>query len=206
MYKCLQGACKYSLFCKNGIAIMICNANFQDTSIFTIPGLYGSGPDHWQTIWEKLYGFTRIEQHDWDSPSCSEWNKSLLEQMGNRRKVIFIAHSLGCHLLLKCFYQLQNVIKGILLVAPPDPGCTVIKRDLSSFEIKVPFKITVPGVLVCSENDPYASIVYSEEYGRKFGLSLINIGKCGHINSDSHLGDWDEGAMILCKLVEQVNF
>lgn len=184
---------------------MICNANFQDSTIFTIPGLYGSGPDHWQTIWEKLYGFTRIEQHDWDNPSYSVWNKSLLKQSGIKQRAFFIAHSLGCHLLLKSFYQLKNAIKGILLVAPPDPGCNMIKRDISGFKIKTTFKITVPGILIYSENDPYASATYSEEYGQNFGLSPINIGKCGHINSDSHLGDWDEGVMILRKLVEQVN-
>lgn len=184
---------------------MISNSIFQNTTIVTIPGLYGSGPDHWQTIWEKLYGFTRIAQHDWENPSYSEWNKSLLEQLGNKRKVVIVAHSLGCHLILKGFDRLQNIIKGILLVAPPDPDCKVIKKDLSSFEIKMHFKIEIPAVLVYSENDPYASVTYSEEYGRVFGLSSINVGKCGHINSDSHLGDWDEGAMILCRLVEQVN-
>ena len=36
--------------------------------IFTLPGLNNSGPEHWQTHWEKRYGFTRIEQKDWDLP------------------------------------------------------------------------------------------------------------------------------------------
>lgn len=184
---------------------MINNAIFQNNTIITIPGLYGSGPGHWQTVWETLYGFTRIEQHDWENPTFSEWNKSLLKQIENKHEVIIVAHSLGCHLLLKSFHQLQNIMKGIFLVAPPDPDCIVTKKDISDFTIKEPFKVNVPGVLVYSENDPYASAAYSEEYGRKFGLSLVNVGRCGHINTDSHLEDWDEGAKILSKLVEQIN-
>jgi predicted alpha/beta hydrolase family esterase len=39
-----------------------------DPRLFILPGLNNSGPQHWQTHWEQLYGFTRIQQMDWDTP------------------------------------------------------------------------------------------------------------------------------------------
>lgn len=33
-----------------------------NTTVFTLPGLYNSGPQHWQSYWENEYGFIRIEQ------------------------------------------------------------------------------------------------------------------------------------------------
>ena len=41
--------------------------------VFTVPGLYNSGPQHWQTHWENEYGFIRIEQKEWETPVCSDW-------------------------------------------------------------------------------------------------------------------------------------
>ncbi len=28
-----------------------------DDQVLTVPGLYNSGPGHWQTMWEREYGF-----------------------------------------------------------------------------------------------------------------------------------------------------
>jgi predicted alpha/beta hydrolase family esterase len=40
-----------------------------DADILIVPGVNGSGPDHWQTRWErKLSTARRVEQADWDSP------------------------------------------------------------------------------------------------------------------------------------------
>ena len=41
---------------------------------FIIPGLGGSGPDHWQTIFEKSgENFQRIVQKNWDEPNINDW-------------------------------------------------------------------------------------------------------------------------------------
>ena len=42
--------------------------------VFNLPGLYNSGPQHWQTYWENEYGFKRIEQNNWDEPVCDDWS------------------------------------------------------------------------------------------------------------------------------------
>ena len=42
--------------------------------ILTVPGLFNSGPGHWQTHWEKkLPNLERIHQRDYDNAVCSEW-------------------------------------------------------------------------------------------------------------------------------------
>jgi predicted alpha/beta hydrolase family esterase len=38
--------------------------------ILILPGWQNSGPDHWQTRWERVYGYQRVEQHDWMRPAA----------------------------------------------------------------------------------------------------------------------------------------
>jgi predicted alpha/beta hydrolase family esterase len=176
--------------------------------ILTVPGLNGSGYSHWQTRWEKLYGFSRIEQNDWDNPDFFQWAESLRQSVNitsNTTEVILVAHSLGCYLVAKSFPLIKNIVRGVFLVAPPDLGAGVIKKDLSTFYLSSLKELEIPGCLVYSVDDPYASAAYSEKFGHALGLKLINVGMRGHINSDSHLGDWDEGAIILDNLLQTVN-
>lgn len=98
--------------------------------IFTVPGLYGSGPRHWQTLWEQLYGFSRIEQNDWDNPEYSKWYNQFFQKLEETAssQVILIAHSLGCHLVAKSFAHTRRWIKGIFFVAPPDLNSATLKK------------------------------------------------------------------------------
>lgn len=176
--------------------------------ILTLPGLNGSGPSHWQTRWESLYGFSRIEQKDWENPDFFQWAESLQQSVDITAKnsdVVLVAHSLGCYLVAKSFPLIKNIVRGVLLVAPPDLGAGIIEKNLSSFSLSSLKELEIPGCLVYSADDPYASAAYSEKFGRALGLKLINVGMRGHINSDSHLGDWDEGAIFLDDLLETIS-
>jgi len=43
--------------------------SLKDFSILILPGLNGSGPDHWHTHWEQAFpDFTRVQQADRDHP------------------------------------------------------------------------------------------------------------------------------------------
>ena len=179
--------------------------NNRPIKISTIPGLYGSGPDHWQTKWEHLYGLSRIEQDDWDNPDYAQWAQQLIRHLeieAQKNELIIVAHSLGCHLVVKSFPWIKKMVRGVLLVAPPDLGAGVIKKDLSGFSVPSVTELDTKGFLVYSEDDPYASAAYSEEYGQQLGLKLINVGNRGHINCDSHLANWDEGALFLKQLLQ----
>jgi uncharacterized protein len=47
-------------------------------TVLIVPGLGGSGPDHWQSLWEKHEpAFRRVEQADWDKPALDEWVNTL---------------------------------------------------------------------------------------------------------------------------------
>jgi predicted alpha/beta hydrolase family esterase len=56
---------------------------------------------------------------------------------------------------------------------------------------------------VASLNDPYLSLNRAQYFAEKWGSEFINIGKKGHINSDSKLGFWEEGQLILQKLLNE---
>ena len=43
------------------------------TSYVMLPGIYNSGPTHWQTLWESDRSFVRFEPPDWDEPVRAEW-------------------------------------------------------------------------------------------------------------------------------------
>ncbi len=47
--------------------------------VLTLPGWQGSGPAHWQSRWEILHGFQRVEQHDWWQPRRGDWMARLDE-------------------------------------------------------------------------------------------------------------------------------
>ncbi|MBV8962428.1 MAG: serine hydrolase family protein, partial [Hyphomicrobiales bacterium] len=70
-----------------------------DADILFVPGLGNSGPDHWQTRWEKkLSTGRRVEQTDWEHPRLKEWVARLVEEIARsevKRPAVLIAHSLG---------------------------------------------------------------------------------------------------------------
>ncbi len=49
-----------------------------DAPILIVPGLYNSGPDHWQSHWQRdLPGAERVDQTDWERPALGDWTISL---------------------------------------------------------------------------------------------------------------------------------
>lgn len=65
-----------------------------------VPGINGSGRDHWQTHWQDVWGpaATRIGPSSWDAPDLADWHRAL--DRATRRHgpsaVVLLAHSLGC--------------------------------------------------------------------------------------------------------------
>ncbi len=72
------------------------------TTFLIVPGYGDSGPEHWQSQWQRQDArFRRVEQRDWFNPVCAEWVANLedaVEAAGP--DCVLVAHS---------------------LVAPPDP-------------------------------------------------------------------------------------
>ena len=95
------------------------------TYYFIIPGLGNSGPEHWQTYFEKSGPhFFRIEQQEWESPVCDDWIETIDKHLTDFdcSKAVLIGHSLGCAAIVGHWAaKFKKTIKGALLVAPSDP-------------------------------------------------------------------------------------
>ena len=71
-----------------------------DLTYLLLPGWQNSGPAHWQSRWEALHGFERVEQADWVWPRRGDWMACLEEALlADPRPAVLAAHSLGCHLV-----------------------------------------------------------------------------------------------------------
>ena len=174
-----------------------------EAEILVIPGLGGSGPDHWQSRWEaKIPAVRRVVQADWEKPGLAVWRDRILAQVERAaRPVILVAHGLGVLAAVHAAPFLakgesSGKVKGGFLVAPPSA------KVLAGIEALDPAFLTVPGeplpfpsLLIASRNDPFASFAESEALARTLGAELIDAGFSGHINSESGHGPWPEGLM-----------
>jgi predicted alpha/beta hydrolase family esterase len=92
--------------------------------VLTLPGWLNSGPEHWQSRWELLHGFERVEQDDWLWPRRGDWMARLDQVLldGDEAPAILVAHSLGCQLVASWAAHSHHTarVRGALLVAPPD--------------------------------------------------------------------------------------
>jgi uncharacterized protein len=168
-----------------------------DADILIVPGLGGSGPDHWQSRWQaRLSTARRIEQDDWESPSRSEWVERIVrESRASTRPSILVAHSLGVIAVAHAAPALPDVVAAFL-VAPSDwerPGLIPgVRHDFAPIpRDPLPF----PTVLVASRNDPFCEIGRASDFAEAWGSDFVDAGEAGHINPESGQGPWPEGLM-----------
>lgn len=174
--------------------------------ILTIPGLYNSGPTHWQSLWERRFdNCERIELGSWDEPLKEQWVERIDDAIdAEPEPVIVAAHSLGCHAFAHWFAAASSVarerVAGALLVAPPD--LAQLRRDerVESFTDSPPFSTQTPMIVVASDDDPYAKIADVWRLARHWDARFVNAGPFGHINADSGVGDWPYGQYLLASL------
>jgi len=173
------------------------------TNYFNVPGLGSSGPQHWQTFFEKnIDNILRIEQDEWESPNCAIWvdtiEKKLLPQEMN--EVVLIGHSLGCSAIAHWAGKYNKTIKGALLVAPSDPEALAYDFPVTGFAPLPLEKLNFKSIVVASSNDPWVSLERAAFFAECWGSLFINIGHAGHINAASGHGDWQEGLEFLKRI------
>jgi uncharacterized protein len=169
-----------------------------------VPGLNGSGPAHWQTLWERQYGFQRVEQQDWENPNAVLWTATLDAAIRvHQDKVVIIAHSLGCCTVIRwaaLHADAADRVQAALLVAPPDIASSVaLPKSVLEFACHQKRKLPFPSILVGSENDPHATLDRAQSLAIETGSSFVNAGFAGHINIDSGHGPWPQGEELLQK-------
>jgi predicted alpha/beta hydrolase family esterase len=184
--------------------------------VLTLPGWQGSGPAHWQSRWEALHGFHRVEQHDEWQPRRGDWMARLEEVLleeGARperpdpaaawvgmptqphRPTLLVAHGLGCHLVAAWAAHSRHTgrVAGALLVAPPDTGRDDLPPQVQGWRSAVMARLPFPTAVVASTDDPWASLASTGRLAQAWGASLVVAGAGGHLNAESNLGDWPAG-------------
>jgi hypothetical protein len=172
--------------------------------VLILPGINGSGPEHWQTFWEASHPqFLRVPERDWAHPVREEWVNTLETAVRDAGpKTILVAHSLACLQVVHWAAETRLAIQGALLVAPPDPISKVFPNTAIGFSPVPRKRLPFPSILVASSNDPYADLSFSQGLARAWGSRLISSGPKGHLNAESNLRDWPQGFKLLQSLTE----
>jgi predicted alpha/beta hydrolase family esterase len=170
--------------------------------VLILPGIGGSGPEHWQSHWEALEPtYRRIQMPDWDRPEISSWLSAIdVAVAATPSPPVIVAHSLGC-LALAHWASRGGAARAALLVAVPDPQSPEYPDIARSFEPVPLAPIEFPTLVVASRNDPYGSFAFNQKCAQAWGCGFSDIGLAGHINAESGLGDWAEGRALLAGLL-----
>lgn len=180
----------------------------QTPTIVTVPGLNGSGPTHWQTLWERFRNDTvRAELGMWDRPHRNSWVSKLDQTIRTvRSPVILVAHSLGC-LAVAWWATLSGQpygwpVAGALLVAPADVDRHDAPPELKGFAPAPMTALPFPSLLISSSDDPWIDQSRARSLAAQWGSNFVDAGAQGHINALSGIGDWAEGQELLTRLVD----
>jgi predicted alpha/beta hydrolase family esterase len=165
-----------------------------------VPGRFNSGPEHWQTIWEReLPIWKRVSQSNWNDPDTHRLNGSLRRLLAQgSRPALLVGHSLGALASVCLASELPARVAGLMLVAPAEPAKFHAEEDVPLVSLGL------PSMLVASHSDPFLSFARAEYWAGLWGSELIDLGEAGHINVDSGFGPWNFGLEVLCRLVEKV--
>lgn len=173
-----------------------------NSTVLVLPGLGNSGEGHWQTLWERAYGFVRVQQKDWDTPVCADWIDTIDRAVAAHRaeRVILVGHSLACCTIVFWAQRFKRSVKGALLVAPSDTEGEAYPPGTAGFTPMPVYKLPFPSFTITSANDMYVSPERARFFARNWGSELVDIGNAGHINVASGHGHWAEGLIWLRRL------
>jgi predicted alpha/beta hydrolase family esterase len=172
-------------------------------TVLLLPGLYNSGPEHWQTFWEReRRDCTRVEQAEWNTPRREDWVATLERVISSQpRPVVLAAHSLAC--ITVAFWAAahpstaRGKVHGALLVAPSDTEAPDFPSGTVGFAPMPRLRLPFPAVVVASTDDNYITMARVTGLASDWGARLVNVGAKGHIGSAAKLGAWPEGQALL---------
>lgn len=173
-----------------------------------IPGLFDSGPDHWQSLWVASRPHAaRVELGRWHEPSPDLWVAHLDRAIGRQRgPVVLVAHSLGC--LAVAWWAREasaarlSKVHSAMLVAPPDVDRPGAHSLLQPFAPAPRTALPFPSLLVASRDDHYANFARLALLADAWSSQLVDVGLLGHINAESDLGEWPQGLALLDRLID----
>ena len=162
-------------------------------SVLIVPGLRGSGPSHWQSLWvAKHPQYRRVLQRDWLAPRLDDWVAALDAAIAaTEARAIVVAHGFGCVATLARLARRRDGVGGALLVAPRDPAEFGLVCEA----------VPVPATLVASCNDPSIAFADAKRLARRLGCRFVDAGLAGHIDAAAGYGAWPEGEQLLARLM-----
>lgn len=173
--------------------------------VLVIPGLRDSGDAHWQTWLQRQYvDAARVTQRDWHRPELDAWSERIADTLARSSRHtlwVAVAHSFGClalahHLAQQQARQRQQPadtapdaprhgrIVAALMAAPADP----VKFDLSDALPR--HSLGLPLSVIGSEDDPWMPLDRARDWAHTWGGGFVNLGRVGHINTESGFGPW----------------
>ncbi|HET7812451.1 MAG TPA: alpha/beta hydrolase [Steroidobacteraceae bacterium] len=167
-----------------------------------MPGLGNSGPDHWQSHWERRDPTCqRVPQSEWDAPDCADWIAGLEGALACARgPVVLAAHSAACAMVAHWASRPgagPGAVRGALLVAPSDPQGPNYPKEPTGFAPMPQARLPFRSIVVASDADPYVDLERAREYAQAWGSELVVMPGAGHINVASGHGPWPEGFELL---------
>jgi len=181
----------------------------REPAVLLVPGLDGSGPSHWQSIWaERWPDCRKVDLGTWSKPHRNTWINNLnLAIRDAGRPVVLVAHSLGCLAVAwwATFEQREwaSPVMGALLVAPPKVDFFPRDERIRCFSPTPAAPLPFPSRLIASRDDPWIGFHTAQMLARRWGSTFVDAGASGHINADSGLGHWEFGRRELAKLLRQ---
>jgi predicted alpha/beta hydrolase family esterase len=171
--------------------------------VLVLPGYADSGPDHWQSHWERADpGLERVVQDDWLMPRLTDWLATLDRYVAAcGAPPVLAAHSLGCALVAQWAARSRGTARGALLVAPADVDSPVHTPDeVRDFGPLPLARLPFPSIVVASSDDAFVTLERAAAFARAWGSRLVTLERAGHINADAGFGPWPEGRALLAEL------
>lgn len=178
-----------------------------DVDILIVPGWSNSGPDHWQSRWQRnLRTARRVEQADWSRPDRESWVARIVEEVArSTRPAVLVAHSLGVAAVLHAAPRLDlRRLAGAFLIAPSDLDALAAwphdegqdwAEVAAGFAPMPSARLAFPARVIASSNDAFCSIDRAQALGAMWGADVSILANAGHINAASGHGPWPEGLL-----------
>ena len=170
------------------------------TRVLILPGLHSSGPDHWQSRWERSDpACRRVRQRDWETPDRAEWEATLDAAIRESPEpAVLAAHSLACSLVAHWASRGgRGIVRGALLVAPADVEGPDFPKGATGFAPMPMTPLPFPAIVVASTNDPYVTAERAAGFAAAWGARFELLGPAGHVNAEAGFGAWPEGRELL---------
>lgn len=171
--------------------------------VLMLPGYDNSGPQHWQTLWERAHPeYVRVQQRSWTEPICDHWVAALDAAIVTANQaVVLVGHSLGALTIAHHARRYARAVRGALLVATPNVDDPAFPPIVKGFRPIPRALLPFPSIVVASADDWCMDPETARELAAGWGSRFVLLEKAGHINADAGFGPWPEGERLLAELI-----